>query len=126
MVWWRPNVMISSVGLPLWGYHFFVVSGYLASMQYKPGKAWYLANLQKKTMGLAISYCIWILIYFVLERILLGTGEWNGLGGILYDRFGGPIYAPLWFIRDLYLLTFFLSIFKKIAMFFAPCLTICV
>lgn len=116
----------AALGVPL----FFVVSGYLASMQYQPGFVWYKENLKKKTKTLAVPYLTWILVYFVLQRIVLGAGDWNDMGSILYDLFGvpfvwSPIYAPLWFVRDLYLLTILLPLIKKIIQAFAPPLIIC-
>ncbi|WP_283127990.1 acyltransferase family protein [Allofournierella massiliensis] len=44
----------AALGVPL----FFVVSGYLASMQYQPGFVWYKENLKKKTKTLAVQFHI--------------------------------------------------------------------
>lgn len=117
---------LAAFGVPL----FFVISGYLASMQYQPGFVWYKENLKKKSKTLAVPYLIWILIYFVLQRIVFGVDDWNDKGSILYDLFGipfvrSPIYAPLWFVRDLYLLAILLPFIKKITQVFALPLIIC-
>lgn len=116
----------AGLGVPL----FFMVSGYLASMQYQQGIVWYKDNLKKKTKALAVPYLIWILIYFLLERGLLGGEELNGVGGVLYDLLGipfvkSPIYGLLWFVRDLYLLTILLPFLKRITRSFAPILIAC-
>lgn len=112
----------AALGVPL----FFMVSGYLASMQYKPGKAWYKANLKKKTRALALPYLLWVTLYFMLERIVLGHDTecvWYDFFGIPFVR--SPIYAPLWFVRELYLLTILFPSLKKLASFFVPTLIGC-
>lgn len=112
----------AALGVPL----FFVVSGYLASMQYKPGRVWYKANLKKKAKALVVPFLSWSMFYFVLDRVMFGHATRSALLDLFGVPFGEPpIYNPLWFIRDLYLLTILLPGLKKLASFCVPTLIGC-
>lgn len=105
--------VFANLGVPI----FFVVSGYLASSSYQHGKEWYLLNIRKKTKALAVPYLIWIFAYWVVEYLVLSPPvNWN-FKDIMIAWIGipfstAPIYNPLWFVRDLYLVTFLLPILK--------------
>lgn len=107
--------LFSQMGVPL----FFMVSGYLAGRQYRVGAEWYLTNIKKKTKSLMGPYLIWCLFYWMIERLVIQHGANISIQTILFDIVGipfwkSPVYGLLWFVRDLYLITFLLPAFKKI------------
>lgn len=91
---------------------FFVVSGYLLFS--KPFD--YKDSITKKLHSLIIPFLIWNTIYFLLEIVMSQffpeyCETWDGTAaGLLTYYFGipmsgtMPIYAPLWFLRDLIVL----------------------
>lgn len=118
--------IFSAIGVPC----FFAVSGFLASAQYKNGKDWYCLNAKKKIRSLLIPYAIWISVYWILERIMLSGELVFDAQAIASDLVGipfvqNPLYEPLWFIRDLFLVTFLLPFIKVVSHNIAICLLWC-
>lgn len=118
--------IFACLGVPI----FFVVSGYLAASSYQHGKEWYLLNIRKKTKSLAVPYLIWMFAYWILEYLVLSPpANWNfkdmilSLTGIPFFIF--PIYEPLWFVRDLYLVSFLLPLLKFLSKHTLPTLFFC-
>lgn len=68
-----------------------------------------------------MPYLLWILLYWILEKIIIPKGQNISFTTIFLDIIGipfctAPVYAPLWFVRDLYLVTFFLPLIKRLTM----------
>lgn len=99
---------------------FFLISAYLMSKSAKS----YAENVRSKAKTLLLPYCIWISLYIVAEAIgnrflptaFSDVSKWSGtdwmmnLIGIPFAD--GPIYGPLWFVRDLFLLSLIAPILK--------------
>ena len=99
---------------------FFLISAYLMSKSAKS----YAENVRRKAKTLLLPYIIWISLYIVAEAIgnrflpiaFSDVTKWNGtdwmmnLIGIPFAD--GPIYGPLWFVRDLFLLSLIAPILK--------------
>lgn len=110
--------VLASAGVPA----FFLVSAYLMSKSTKS----YKEIIKKKVETLLLPYLLWILIYVMLEATgnkLLSTAfsdvtKWSGLDwienliGIPFIK--PPIYSPLWFVRDLFILNMVAPIFKLV------------
>ena len=95
---------------------FFFISGYLFFIKYRFfGVEDYKIQLCKRFNGLAVPYCIANLIYFIVF-CLLPKLKGNHIGiNIAYDFMASfwsyndtniPIDGPLWYIRDLLVLSF--------------------
>lgn len=110
---------------------FFVFSGYLFFRYLKEeefGIPWVLAKWKKRIWSLLIPYLVWNLLavlaivikngLFELFHLGISEGEWKTVAlGPLYWFLTGPSDFPLWFLRDLMILTLILPlmylIFKK-------------
>lgn len=102
---------IVSCGVPL----FFIISGYLLySKEFD-----YSNNLKKKIKSLLVPYIIWNLLWIFLEmvghvispNIFEDVLSWNmrdWISSMIID----PFYAPLWFIRDLFILNVFAKVLE--------------
>lgn len=112
--------VISRVAVPA----FFFIS---ALLLYRKDFSW-IENIRKKVHTLVIPYLIvnslWIIIYFVLQSIPALSPfftmdgyiirKWNIMGWLKgYGIFSSPLVAPLWFIRDLFVLNVLSKIIKK-------------
>ena len=113
-VCWFSNVFIIS-GLPV----FFFLSGYFAGRHSEEVLTWrgYGTLLKKKIKSLALPYVCWNILFIVfylsvgsfIPRIGLRVASFrlNTAWGVLNSLLGitkKPIDAPLWFIRDLFLI----------------------
>lgn len=105
---------------------FFVFSGYLFLRYLKEeefGFDWVKAKWKKRIRSLLIPYILWNLLAVLAPVIknglfrLFSLGQDTISGGPLYWFFTGPADYPLWFLRDLMLLTLILPllylVFKK-------------
>ena len=105
---------------------FFVFSGYLFLRYLKEeefGIQWVKAKWEKRIWSLLIPYFIWNLLAVIAPVIknvvfrLFSLSQETISGGPLYWFFTGPADYPLWFLRDLMLLTLILPllylVFKK-------------
>ena len=94
---------------------FFIVSAYLLFS--KPFD--WSKNAAKKCRGLLVPYLCWSLFYIAFEFVghmiypsaFDDISAW-GLSDWVVTAFGvpfvkGPIYAPLWFMRDLFIINLF-------------------
>lgn len=110
---------VSRIGSYVFGYvtvpMFFLFSGYY--MFSKPRAWWtravYGSELKKRLTTLLIPYLIWCTLSFVTE---LGLSYWRGEGlgmdtgsavldRLLHAYLFGPANLPLWYVRDLLLMT---------------------
>lgn len=104
---------------------FFFIS---ALLLYKKEFKW-IDNLKKKIRSLVIPYIIvnsfWIAVYLILQSIpSLSTyftmdgyiiRNWDIIGWLKgYGIFSSPLVAPLWFIRDLFVLNVLSKVIKRI------------
>lgn len=110
--------VLTGAGVPA----FFLISAYLTKKSAKP----YKENIKKKVKTLLLPYLLWILIYVMLEVVgnkVLPTAfsdvtKWSGvdwiknLVGIPFVE--PPIYSPLWFVRDLFVLNLIAPVFELI------------
>ena len=117
--WWLTACkLFANCGVPI----FFMVSGYLWAIKNTD----YRTNIQKKVKTLLIPYFSWILIYILLEIVghavlpdnFSNVKNWSFFEW-LTNIFGipfilSPIYAPFWFIRDLFLLNLIAFWLRKI------------
>lgn len=119
-VCWFSNVLIIS-GLPV----FFFLSGFFAGKRSEEVLSWsgYGTMLKKKVRSLAVPYICWNLLFIVFYlsvgsfiprigqrvasfRLDTAWGAFNLLLGVTRK----PIDAPLWFIRDLFLIFCFMPL----------------
>lgn len=110
--------VLTGAGVPA----FFLISAYLMKKSTKP----YKENVKKKVKTLLLPYLLWILIYLMLEVVgnkVLPTAfsdvtKWSrvdwikNLVGIPFVD--SPIYSPLWFVRDLFILNLIAPVFELI------------
>lgn len=110
--------VLTGAGVPA----FFLISAYLMKKSAKS----YEENIKKKVKTLLLPYLLWILIYLMLEVVgnkVLPTAfsdvtKWSGvdwiknLVGIPFVE--PPIYSPLWFVRDLFVLNLIAPVFELI------------
>lgn len=110
--------VLTGAGVPA----FFLISAYLMKKSAKP----YKENIKKKVKTLLLPYLLWILVYVMLEVVgnkVLPTAfsdvtKWSGvdwiknLVGIPFVE--PPIYSPLWFVRDLFVLNLIAPVFELI------------
>lgn len=110
--------VLTGAGVPA----FFLISAYLMKKSTKP----YKENVKKKVKTLLLPYLLWILIYVMLEVVgnkVLPTAfsdvtKWSrvdwikNLVGIPFVE--PPIYSPLWFVRDLFILNLIAPVFELI------------
>lgn len=104
---------------------FFFIS---ALMLYKKDFLW-IENAKKKTRSLVVPYLIvntfWVVVYFVLQSIPSLSAyftmegyiirNWDIMGWLKgYGFFSAPLVAPLWFIRDLFVLNLLSIVIKKL------------
>ncbi len=96
---------------------FFVFSGYLFFRYLKEedfGMRWIAAKWQKRFWSLLVPYLFWNLFSVLCTLLIKGASD---LGTPLYWFFTGPADFPLWFLRDLMLLTllapFMYLVFKR-------------
>ena len=105
---------ITRIAVPL----FFVISGYLFSLNINDGFSEYKLKLKKRIKSLVLPYLLWsmfgIVLYFVLQSIPFSkpffTNELiidNSTNELISKIFIYPIAHQLWFIRDLILLVIF-------------------
>ena len=99
---------LSSAAVPT----FFLLSAYLISKS----KRTYVDNIKKKAKTLLLPYAVWMVLYLLFE--IVGTklapnefshvSQWSvsdwlkSLIGVPFVE--PPIYMPLWFVRDLFIL----------------------
>lgn len=88
---------------------FFVFSGYLLFRFLKEGEfgmAWISAKWKKRVRSLLVPYLIWNLLA-VLAMVLVNWLQKRdtSIGTPLFWFFTGPADFPLWFLRDLMILT---------------------
>lgn len=114
----RPFSLLSNTGVPL----FMLISGYLFFRREVDWKE----NLRKKVKRLAIPFLIWsgfwILFEFAGYLIFPSRFEnvlgWN-LADFLYNWIGipftaGPLYGPLWYVRDLFIISIFAPFVQRL------------
>ena len=114
VVSWFSNVFIIS-GLPV----FFFLSGYFAGKRFEEFLTWggYKTLMKKKIMTLAVPYLLWnaifIAFYLAVGSMVPRIGQrvasfhlntFYGCFDKLLGLSGSPLDAPLWFIRDLFIL----------------------
>lgn len=108
--------VINATAVPI----FYLTSGYLLFS--KPFD--YKTNIIKKCRSLLLPFFIWNTVWFLFETALFlyspslsDITDWS-FQGILISYFGipmssaTPIYAPLWFVRDLFILNVFSFVIK--------------
>lgn len=101
---------IGSCGL----YIFFLLSGYFLTL--KDNWSWSM-NMKKKVKSLLIPYCLFMLVYTLLNCVVAlalpgvvdDFREFTAYDWFMrlvgYPFYGAPrFYAPMWFLRDLFLL----------------------
>ena len=107
--WWLTVCkLFANCGVPI----FFMVSGYLFAIK----STGYKIDIQKKIKTLCIPYFSWIFMYIFFETVghtvfhdnFANVKNWSASEWI-FNIFGvpfmsPPIYAPLWFVRDLFIL----------------------
>lgn len=110
--------VLTGAGVPA----FFLISAYLMKKSINS----YKENIKKKVKTLLLPYLLWILIYVTLEMVgnkVLPTAfsdvtKWSGVDWIK-NLVGTPfveppIYSPLWFVRDLFVLNLIAPVFELI------------
>ncbi len=120
---------ISAIGVPV----FFFISGYLYFIgESKFQKSTYLKKTKKRLNSLLLPYIIWNLTTIIIYELLLlmsGKGidykllnikpfwNWSSISTGLYgtETFYMPINSPLWYLRDLIILSLFSPIIYCIA-----------
>ena len=105
---------ICRVAVPL----FFLISGYLYYRNYQPGVKWHTDKMQKRLRSNGIPYLFWslaVIAVFFVAQLIPATKPyfssesrdftrftlWNWLDAILIN----PMNSPLWFLRDLLILS---------------------
>lgn len=120
--------VLTGAGVPT----FFLVSAYLMKKSAKP----YKENIKKKVKTLLLPYLLWILIYVMLEVVgnkvlpasFSDVTKWSGvdwiknLVGIPFIE--SPIYIPLWFVRDLFVLNLMAPVFDLVINRAPYCITL--
>lgn len=100
--------VLANAGVPA----FFLVSGYLLGIR----EFDWQKNIRKKTRTLLLPFLLWSVLYVIMEAIghmllpesFADVGRWSvgdwclNLMGIPF--YYPPIYAPFWFVRDLFFL----------------------
>lgn len=116
-VYFRPLYALFNTAVPL----FFAISGYLQFR--KPVE--FKTNLIKKTKRLLIPFLVWNSFYVLLELIghkvlprLFASTNWGGVLHSIRIVFGipfykPPFYNPLWYVRDLFILSLFAPWIQK-------------
>lgn len=101
---------------------FMTVSGFLLFK--KPLR--FCENMKKKTRRLAIPFFIWSIFWVIFEMIghvfmpdkFTNVLAWNledlvmGVIGVPFYR--GPLYGPLWYVRDLFLLSVLAPLIERL------------
>ena len=101
---------------------FFLTSAYLTAKSKKS----YNDKIRKKMKALLLPYLMWIMIYVMLELVgnrifptgFLDVAGWNRMDwirniiGIPFHT--SPIYTPLWFVRELFILNLTEPILKRV------------
>ena len=110
---------VTRIAVPL----FFLISGFLFFINYQNTWSDYKRKLSARTRSLLIPYVLFLLCgslgMFVLGRVYT-IEEFGRIlkNGILYSP---PIFYPLWFLRDLYIMAVFAPIvywvIKKVPIF---------
>lgn len=110
--------VLTGTGVPA----FFLISAYLMKKRAKP----YKENIKKKVKTLLLPYLLWILIYVMLEVLgnkvwptaFSDVTKWSGVDwikNVVGTPFvEPPIYSPLWFVRDLFVLNLMAPVFELI------------
>ena len=110
--------VLTGAGVPA----FFLISAYLMKKRAKP----YKENIKKKVKTLLLPYLLWILIYVMLEVLgnkvwptaFSDVTKWSGVDwikNVVGTPFvEPPIYSPLWFVRDLFVLNLMAPVFELI------------
>lgn len=120
--------VLTGAGVPT----FFLISAYLMKKSAKP----YKENIKKKVKTLLLPYLLWILIYVMLEVVgnkvlpasFSDVTKWSGvdwiknLVGIPFIE--SPIYIPLWFVRDLFVLNLMAPVFDLVINRVPYCITL--
>lgn len=111
------SMQFGEVGVPV----FFIISGYLFFIGFKPTWSSYKYKMEKRFYSLLIPYLIWnalmIGVYYVAEcvptvrelfndgkKLVHDFGFSDFLGAFWARKDGGPILDQLWFVRNLILL----------------------
>ena len=114
----RPFSMLTITGVPL----FMIISGYL--FFHKEGVDWKV-NLLRKTKRLAIPFLIWSGFWIVLEAVgfLLLPSKFENVYEWSFQVFllkwigipfsSMPLYAPLWYVRDLFIISVFVPFIQR-------------
>lgn len=108
--------ILANAGVPI----FFLTSGYL---MYNSSTD-YIKNLRKKVKSLLVPYLLWIMIYTFLEiagnyaltrdfRDIINRTALEWMEKIIGIPFvTSPVYAPFWFVRDLFILNLAMPLLK--------------
>ena len=93
---------VTRIAVPL----FYLTSGFLFFINYQNTWDDYMRKLRARTRSLLIPYVLFLLCgslaMFVLEHVYTIDALWKIIKhGILYSP---PIFYPLWFLRDLYVM----------------------
>jgi len=117
----RPNCFhalyqLAATGVPI----FFTVSGYLFFRKETDFKS----NLNKKTKRLAVPLLVWNVFWMLFElvgHLVMPSNfedvlSWNAtqiIGFLGIPFYSTTFYAPLWYVRDLYLISIIAPLFRK-------------
>ena len=117
--------VFSALGVPI----FFCVSGYLITSKYCLGKYTYVDDIRRKTMNLLVPLLLWNTFYYILEKLMEGDLKFD-LREILLQIIGipfitSPVYAPLWFVRDLFVLSLLYPFIRRITKAVPVCVIGC-
>lgn len=110
---------VTRIAVPL----FYLISGFLFFINYQNTWSDYRRKLSSRTRSLLVPYVLFLLCgslgMFVLGHVYTIEAFWTIVkNGILYSP---PIFYPLWFLRDLYIMVLFAPIVywvvKKVPIF---------
>lgn len=111
-----PLSALAETGAPL----FMIISGFLFFRKEVDWKA----NVNKKTKRLLIPFLIWSVFWVIFEtvasmifsnnRLVIGTDILSIIDAVFGIPFGHePLYTPLWYIRELFILSIFAPLIQK-------------
>lgn len=110
---------VTRIAVPI----FFLISGFLFFYNYQNTWSDYQRKLYSRTHSLLIPYVLFLLCgsfgMFILGQVYTIEAFWGTVkNGILHSP---PIFYPLWFLRDLYIMAVFAPVvywvIKKVPMF---------